>query len=132
LAEESHSQQCLNLSFDEIATLDISQCFAILELSNSANDGSLKASTYLVAPKNMRLQDTQLVISQERHGDEVEITLSTGTYYPRIWLTSNVIGKFSDNYFSLLPGEERTVHFTSQSTELVEILVKSFNEILSE
>ncbi len=127
-----HSQTCFQLSFDEIDKIDIEQCFAKIELSNSANGENLRASTYLVAPKHLGLQATELTFSQEKRGNEIEIHLAAKSYFPRVWLTSNDTGKFSDNYFPLLPGEERVVYFTANSDDQIEIKVKSLNELLAE
>ena len=73
---------------------------------------------YFVIPAKMNLQvpDIQYIITVKPNG--AEIKLSTNTLTKNLFLDfENVDGTFSDNYFDLLPGEEKLVFFTPKVVE---------------
>ena len=80
-----------------------------------------EANHYFVVPAKMNLPvpEIQQAITVTPTGAEIKLT--TNTLAKNIFLDfENVEGDFSDNYFDLLPGEEKTLLFTPKTTEVKE------------
>lgn len=126
----SCSQQLLFKTLKELEGVNLDQCFAQMDLTNESEQIVLQTTTYLVKPKDLKIQPAPIVPGQKNAGSLTEITIRTETYVPRVWLISNVEGTFSNNYFPLLPGEERVVHFTSATGESAIITALTMNDFL--
>lgn len=81
---------------------------------NIGFDGDIKVSEknfYFVKPKNMNLSKPEIIISKIKYGDHYILNLVTNTLAKNVFIESDVNGKFSDNFFDLLPGEEKKIEF---------------------
>ena len=69
------------------------------------------SKTYLFAPeKKLDLPKASLSLTKHIKGDEIEITLKADKFARLVRLESRLsVLPFSDNFFDLLPGEEKTV-----------------------
>jgi len=75
-------------------------------------NGKLLASDhyFFVAPKDLQLTDANLNVSVKKEGEKLTVKLSTDNLAKNIFLSiDGCNGRFSDNYFDLLPGEKETV-----------------------
>jgi len=71
---------------------------------------------YFVSPKEMSLPDPGLTAEVLPASGGYAITLRTERLARHVWVSvPGVEGQFSDNYFDLLPGEERVITFSPQA-----------------
>lgn len=101
-----------------VFTLYIKQLASRLDLKKTGLRISLEcegceriSKTYLFAPeKKLDLPKASLSITKQIKGDEIEITLKADKFARLVRLESSLsVLPFSDNFFDLLPGEEKTV-----------------------
>jgi beta-mannosidase len=81
---------------------------------NIGFDGDVKVNEknfYFVKPKNMKLSNPEIKIIKEKRVDHYILNLVTNTFAKNVIIDSDVDGKFSDNFFDLLPGEEKIIEF---------------------
>lgn len=72
---------------------------------------------YLTRPKNLILPQPQIryFIDGSRAGNKHKITLEALTFAKNIWLrTDTTYGHFSDNFFDMLPGENRVIEYDTR------------------
>lgn len=69
---------------------------------------------YLVPPKKLALPRTEVRVLVNPVNEGYEITLHSAKLAKNVYLRSTADGRFSDNYFDLLPGERRTVLFKTE------------------
>ena len=86
---------------------------------------------YFTKPKDLNLRKTIINIEVKRENNEYLILLTSEKLAKAVCLSCTMDGFFSDNYFDLLPGEEKTVRFTSDQTndENPEFEIKCLNNI---
>jgi len=70
---------------------------------------------YFAKPMNLALEKTTIDIDTRQVADGYELTLSSDRLAKNVYLTVDdpAEGYFSDNYFDLLPGEQKTVYYRS-------------------
>jgi beta-mannosidase len=62
---------------------------------------------YFVKPKNLDLKDPNIKSKIHEKGDLIEITLTAASLAKNVYLYGDgITGRFSDNYFDILPGRE--------------------------
>jgi beta-mannosidase len=66
---------------------------------------------YLVPPKKLLLPRTEVSLQVNQVNDGYEVVLHSSKLAKNVYLRAAAAGRFSDNYFDLLPGERRTVLF---------------------
>ncbi|MDO4331759.1 MAG: hypothetical protein Q4C58_03635 [Eubacteriales bacterium] len=110
-----HQKSDLNLAPAEKERLDFAYAYA--------PDKSLESCTDLFPYyRRYRLPQAEAAIQSVRMaGEEWQITVKAQNYIPCVYLTvEDPEQNFSDNYFSMLPGEERVVR-TDRPCKLLEI-----------
>ena len=98
------------------------------------NRGTFKDKTslfYLTKPKNLNLISSPIEQKISKNENGFSISLSSNYLQKNIFLYSTVKGKFSDNYFDLLPGEIKKIQFTSKSNSLENVKIKTLNELIN-
>ena len=96
--------------------------------------GTFKDKTslfYLTKPKNLNLAQSPIKQKISKNKDGFSISLSSNYLQKNVFLYSTVKGKFSDNYFDLLPGEIKKIQFTSKSNSLENVKIKTLNELIN-
>ena len=88
--------------------------------ANHYNQQLTQANHYFVAPKDLNLPyqpNIQLTASHNLQStpNTWQLTITTTQLAKNIWLQSTTDGHFSDNYFDLLPGQQRTLTFTPKN-----------------
>ncbi|HIB47284.1 MAG TPA: glycoside hydrolase family 2 protein [Flavobacteriaceae bacterium] len=73
--------------------------------------GEAQALYYFVKPKELKLTNEAIQVTQIATDRSISITLSAETLQKDVFLVADVAGHFSDNFFDLLPGEAKTVQF---------------------
>jgi len=66
---------------------------------------------YFEPVKDLHLEKPAITKTVKPGKDGYSITLTTDKLAKNVFLSSDLKGAFSDNYFDLLPGETRTVNF---------------------
>jgi beta-mannosidase len=70
------------------------------------------AQHYFVKPKYLALRQADMQIEVIEKNNKYLIKLTSETLVKDVCLINAVEGFFSDNYFDLMPGEERSIYFT--------------------
>ncbi|MDH7444878.1 beta-mannosidase [Aquimarina sp. 2201CG14-23] len=85
---------------------------------------------YFVKPKNLQLPAQEIIkkVIKVEHGYEVKI--SSTQLQKDVFLYTNSKGSFSDNFFDLLPNEEKVVLFKTTTDSEVDILIKTLNMLV--
>jgi len=90
---------------------------------------NLKRVHWLVSPKNLQLKTAPIRKRISENEDGFTIELSSTTLQKNVFLFTDKKGKFSDNFFNILPNETYTVDFkTSDSTGNLQII--TFNNFI--
>jgi len=83
------------------------------------NEVLAKKIYFFTQPKNLKLPTPNIVSKVVKQGLNWKITLNTSVLAKDLYLNfAGIEGFFSDNYFDLLPGKERTVIFTPTNKSL--------------
>jgi beta-mannosidase len=118
-----------NLSFDKAAS--------VLKV----NFGNSEYLHYFVNPKNLKLLETEIEteIDPDSYWDETEvenleraysISLISKTLQKNIFLSADKKGRWSDNYFDLLPNQARTIYFYTNSKIPPQLQHKTLNQLI--
>ncbi|NVK52288.1 MAG: glycoside hydrolase family 2 protein [Flavobacteriaceae bacterium] len=95
----------------------------IVEFSNSTS------LYYFAKPKNLSFPKSDIIKSITKTKKGFTIELISNTLQKDVFLHTYTKGKFSDNYFDLLPNQKVQIEFTTTATELTDLEVKSLNSI---
>lgn len=104
--------------------VDQSRLFIYAQIKNilgvRAND-----ITYFVLPKEMKLEKAPIEITSQKGTNTYFLTLYTTKLAKGVRLSTPVKGDFSDNYFDLMPFEEKSVQFrTTEDIVAIEDSIK--------
>jgi beta-mannosidase len=69
---------------------------------------------YFVPSKDLALQPANINVSGGADENGVHLVLESDVLAKQVWLSSDVEGVFSDNFFDLIPGIPVKVQFTSR------------------
>jgi len=83
---------------------------------------------YLVKPKDLELPAKAIQKEVIKTSDGFMITLSSKTLQKDVFLFCNESGHFSDNYFDLLPNEQKQLLFKTDAKVLNNLKIKSLND----
>ncbi|OBX23755.1 MULTISPECIES: beta-mannosidase [Bizionia] len=83
---------------------------------------------YLVKPKDLELPAKAIQKEVIKTSDGFMITLSSKTLQKDVFLFCNESGHFSDNYFDLLPNEQKQIVFKTDAKVLNNLKIKSLND----
>ena len=70
---------------------------------------------YLVPPKELDLPDPGISWSVSDFADHYAVTIKAARLAKNVFVSSTLPGNFSENYFDLLPGEEKTITISKVS-----------------
>lgn len=110
---------------EKISTLSIPSILNGLDENNTVmtadlfvNDSLVSRSNYyFVLPKDLSLSERRVKTKVEKEVDGYKITLSTRCLVKDLYVSfPGVLGNFTDNYFDLLPGEEKIIYFKTKKT----------------
>jgi beta-mannosidase len=68
---------------------------------------------YFAAPKNLSLEKPEIIKKIVSNGNNYTISLTSGNLVKNLYLSIEDEGKFSDNYFDIMPGETKVITFKS-------------------
>ncbi|WP_034259684.1 beta-mannosidase [Aequorivita capsosiphonis] len=113
-----------NLKFDQAAS--------VLKV----NFGESEYLHYFVKPKDLKLGEDEVEVEvQDEIKTEIKkhifkITLSSKTLQKNVFLSAESEGKWSDNYFDLLPNQPKTIYFYTNSTTPPKLQYKTLNQFI--
>ena len=84
---------------------------------------------YVTSPKNLALKKGNLRTNIIPGSGGFSIHLKSNTLLKDVFLTSKVTGHFSDNFFDLLPNEEKVIFLTTNAEKLEGLQVKTLNDL---
>lgn len=88
-----------------------------------------KSYFYLEKPKDLNLVKETIQKKILKVDEGFEIVLQSKTLQKDVFLFCNEKGRFSDNYFDLLPNEEKRIVFKTQSASLSNLKIKTLNQL---
>ena len=104
------------------------QVLALISLKSGGQDICSRVF-YFVPPKSLQLPAAGLSTKVEKNGDDYNIVVSSTRLAKNVFLQTDAIGHFSDNYFDLLPGESRKINFKVKKGRLEDgFAVKSLRD----
>lgn len=86
---------------------------------------------YLVKPKELKLITSPINKEIIKTEEGFLLNLSSKTLQKNVFLYSNEKGHFNDNFFDLIPGSIKQIHFKSKSNKLGDLKVKTLNELIN-
>jgi beta-mannosidase len=104
--------------------IDLSSVYVYTEF------GSSKAIDMLVRPKDLKLPKEELSLKSIKSKDGYQITLKSAVFVKDAFLYSPVKGHFSDNFFDLEPGVEKTLFFETDSDVTPVFKYKTLNGLM--
>jgi beta-mannosidase len=104
--------------------IDLSSVYVYTEF------GSSKALDVLVRPKDLKLLKEELSLKSIKSKDGHQITLKSAVFVKDAFLYSPVKGHFSDNFFDLEPGVEKTLFFETDSDVTPVFKYKTLNGLM--
>jgi beta-mannosidase len=104
--------------------IDLSSVYVYTEF------GSSKAIDMLVRPKDLKLPKEKLSLKSIKSKDGHQITLKSAVFVKDAFLYSPVKGHFSDNFFDLEPGVEKTLFFETDSDVTPVFKYKTLNGLM--
>ena len=117
-----------------IATKSLENHFFLIQLLKEQKTINSRA-VLLCKPKNLKLKKAELFINTESIPEGYLVTFSSNQLIKNVYLELPFKGKWSDNFFDLIPGIEKKVKFkTNIEIENISEKIKynSLNQILTE
>ena len=77
------------------------------------NDKTISSSDYVFdIPKDLKIPKQNFSTITEKFGNRIKIKINSKSFLYKFYvLCCNDTGRFDDNYFNMLPGEEKTILF---------------------
>ncbi|MEY8848724.1 glycoside hydrolase family 2 protein [Psychroserpens sp. XS_ASV72] len=92
--------------------------------------GTQTSYTFLVKPKFLKLTKAPIKQTIQKTENGFSITLQSEVLQKNVFLYTNNKGRFSDNYFDLLPNETLTIDFNTESDILDDLKIKTLNQFI--
>jgi len=91
------------------------------------------AKYYFVESKFLSLEDVNLSLKISKLSNSFELIIMSAQLNKNLYITTNKEGRFSDNFFDLLPNKEKRIYFYSNTKDinLKDFKFLSLNKLLS-
>jgi beta-mannosidase len=109
------SAVCISLSFYPALICDSNRSLLNIRLVDQQGKEVAKSNYYFTGFKNLDLPEPEIKMNIRRNDSELEINFSTGNLVKNLFIWADFPAKFSDNFFDLLPGEERLIWIESDN-----------------
>jgi beta-mannosidase len=80
--------------------------------------GQVKSLYYFERPKDLELEQSEIEMMVSKHADGFAIVLYSATLQKDVQLSASSVGVFDDNYFDLLPKQEKLLYFSTKDTDV--------------
>ncbi|CAM1363008.1 beta-mannosidase [Tenacibaculum xiamenense] len=84
---------------------------------------------YLTKPKNLKLKKAPITTSIKKTENGFSVCLKSVTLQKDVFLHTTEKGRFTDNFFDLLPNTETTVKFITNANNIGDLKIKNLNSI---
>jgi beta-mannosidase len=95
------------------------------------NFGEIEQLYYFVKPKELSLKNEDIKTNIEVIENGFVVTLISETLQKDIFLNSSTKGRWSDNFFDLLPNKPKTIMFATQSKNPLIVEIKTLNKLIN-
>lgn len=111
----------------DLKTLQFNKNEVVLETSFNSNTSYF----YFVRPKELSLLTSEIeqIITKTEAGFTIELV--SETLQKDVFLFSDANGKFSDNFFDLMPNERKLIEFKTRVGALEDLKIKTLNQFAS-
>jgi len=121
-APENTATKVMEIASKDLGHIDITQ--AVIVSSFQTKEARFDNINYFGRPKELELQNPYVTFSQsERHPDCIDVSVKSfgmGIYF----YVDSMFLHFSDNYFDLLPGQEKEICLESQKLDSIYSLIQ--------
>ncbi len=117
---ENSSQEFYNFHLDKI---DKKSTVLITKFNNQTS------FFYFVKPKELKLPKSDIQQKIVKTDKGFSITIKSTVLLKDVFLFTEEKGHFSDNFFDVLPNQTTTVFFETKTTNLIDLNIKTLNEI---
>jgi beta-mannosidase len=93
-----------------------------------ASMGEAKSLYYFERPKNLELESSEIDMKVSKQGNGFAIVLKSATLQKAVQLSASSMGVFDNNYFDLLPNQEKQIYFYTKETN-VTFQLRSLNAL---
>ncbi|WP_199614159.1 beta-mannosidase [Paenibacillus alkalitolerans] len=122
LQEQTYTVQIKANTAEKVVSLQTEQLLdgcdpnsvVLLALLEQAGEIVESKEHYFVSSKDIKLLTPAITVSEEAGSDSTRFTLETDVLAKQVWISAEVEGIFTDNYFDLIPGIPKTVQFLSR------------------
>ena len=100
------------------------------------NLGEYEYLHYFSRPKDLKLFENEInpeisgATEIENKNDGFRITLISKTLQKNVYIDADSKGKWSDNYFDLLPNQSKTIYFYTENKALPKLQFKTLNQLI--
>jgi beta-mannosidase len=94
-----------------------------------ASMGAASSLYYFERPKNLALAQSEIEMKVSKHADGFAIVLKSATLQKAVQLSASSMGNFNDNYFDLLPNQDKQLYFSTREKD-VTFQFRSLNLLL--
>jgi beta-mannosidase len=91
--------------------------------------GAIQEIHYFKKPKDLRLPMEGFEIKTNTVSQGIEISLKATTLQKNVFLYTNTPGHFTDNFFDLLPGQEKKIIFETKEPQSTMLQYKTLNAL---
>ncbi|WP_179344305.1 beta-mannosidase [Winogradskyella ursingii] len=110
----------------DLNTVQINKSETVL-ISNFNNQSS---RFYFVKPKDLKLKQGEIQKKVTKTDDGFNIEFSSKTLQKDVFLFTTTNGRFSDNFFDLLPNQSKAIEFYTEIKDSVNFRIKSINNLI--
>lgn len=106
-----------------------------LVITELESDNIIFAKSFVLSKnKNLKLPKSDFVFNIQKKKSYWEIVLKSRVYIKDLYLYyDDLHGKFSDNFFDLIPGQQKTVfYYPENSTNTNKLQFQSINKIIND
>jgi beta-mannosidase len=93
-----------------------------------ASMGEAKSLYYFERPKNLELESSEIDMKVSKQGNGFAVVLKSATLQKAVQLSASSMGVFDNNYFDLLPNQEKQIYFYTKETN-VTFQLRSLNAL---
>lgn len=134
VAESNTATQVFSKAIAELGVTPANRpaCVAVFTLTNQEGNVQAENLHFFEIPSRMALPTPEISVSVASHSDgEWEVLLQAKQLAKNVWLNASQEGSFSDNYFDMLPGQEKKVRFRpgQSSGQPLAVTVKSLKDV---
>ncbi len=112
------------LDLSEFSSIDKNRNFLLVQFF-SEEKNIVEKTFYFVKPKELKLSQPKINLTVEKVNDHFVITISSPTLAKNVFVESNMDGRFSDNFFDVIPGRKIKINFYPEDNPTDTLILKA-------